>query len=73
MKKSMTQEEYQQTNGDLCPNCRSGNVNGSEVCYPGISNAMYAERKCFDCQEKWQEKFKLVSYEGLTSTLKTPD
>ena len=62
-KKPMTNKEFLQHKGEVCPNCRSCNVDADTVDHDGSIG--YGNCNCMDCGATWVDNWKLSGYSDL--------
>jgi len=57
----MTQEEYTNHEGDLCPSCGSDDIStvANVHVYP---EAVYRKAQCANCGATWEEELRIVGY-----------
>ena len=63
MSQSMTDREYRQHGGEICPNCQHEVVEGESVEVDG--NVATQERRCSACGATWVGVYHLVGYADL--------
>lgn len=60
MSDPMTQEEYKKNLGNLCPQCRSWEIEGEGVDIDG--DEAHQEVTCMKCHATWTDTYKLASF-----------
>lgn len=57
----MTKEEYAQSQGLLCPFCKSHNIEGASP-FEVTGNTAVQDVRCLDCGKEWEDVFRLVGF-----------
>lgn len=60
MSEPMTQAEYLDCNGSVCPCCKSDSINGGAMSFYG--EVMTQEVECSACNAEWEDEYKLTGY-----------
>ena len=63
MKKPLTQKQYVDKVGGVCPYCQSTDIEGEHFEVDGGS--AWQEVHCNDCDAYWTDLYKLVGYEKI--------
>jgi C4-type Zn-finger protein len=58
----MTQKEYIEEKGMICPNCKSRNLETVEFDYGEPNEDLTHYLECKDCVFAWAEVYKLMGY-----------
>jgi len=58
--KRMSEEEYVNNGGNLCPVCESDTTQTGEKAFETV--VLFWEMDCFNCGANWDERYELVGY-----------
>ncbi len=59
----MTNEEYKDSMGLVCPSCKGNRVHTTNVDYQ--INTLYHHATCLECGANWSKTFSLIGYTDL--------
>jgi hypothetical protein len=62
----LTNTQYMETGGGVCPNCGGGDIEGGYLEVDGIST--WCKVTCLDCEATWRDVYELQQYENLEVT-----
>lgn len=60
----MTNQEYLAANGNLCPHCRSHDIN-ADGAFDADSDYAARAVECNSCQRRWTDTYRLVGWEAV--------
>ena len=60
MKPILTEKQYAEAGGIICPYCKSNSIEGGKAEFEG--DTVYANVTCLDCEKEWTDQFTLTGY-----------